>query len=186
MDDDPGPARAGRGQDLLQQQGDGFDVVGGLARQADHEVHLDLLPAVLPGDVQGLEDLGVGDILVDGPAQPLAAGLGNDGDAGLAEHGQGGEQSFAQRRRAQRGDGKGDVGLDGGRDAAQQLRQVRVVAGAQRCQGEDLVAGGGQGAADEIQRRRRGARRGRGRSRTWPGRSGSSAGSRGRSRRSGG
>ena len=53
--------------------------------QADHEVELDQLPAALEGEGQGVADLAVVELLVDHGPEPLGAGLGDEGEAGLAD-----------------------------------------------------------------------------------------------------
>src|SRR3954447_18913789 len=70
----PGHLAAG-GDDLLRQVGDLQDVVVGLGRQAAHEVELDLAPARGVRGGHRVDQVLLGDHLVDDLADALAAAL---------------------------------------------------------------------------------------------------------------
>jgi hypothetical protein len=70
--------------DLLGQLGDLEDVLVGLGRQAAHEVELDLPPAGAIGRGDGVDQVVLGDHLVDDLADPLTAPFGGEGEAGSA------------------------------------------------------------------------------------------------------
>jgi len=66
------------------QLSNGVDVLHGLGRQADHEIELHDLPAQGEGVPAGVQQVLLGNTLVDDPAQALAAGLGGQGKSGFA------------------------------------------------------------------------------------------------------
>ena len=70
--------------DPLGELGDLQHVLVGLGREPAHEVELHLPPAVAVGGGDGPDQVVLGDHLVDDLADPLAAALGGEGEAGAA------------------------------------------------------------------------------------------------------
>ena len=86
---------------------DALDVVQRLRRQADHEVQLDVRPAVSEGRLSRGQEVVVGRRLVDDVAQALAAGLGGEGDVAPARARRRGRQPHGEAIDAQAGQGDG-------------------------------------------------------------------------------
>ena len=138
--------------DGVGELGDLEDVLVGLRREAAHEVELHLAPA---GGVRGrrrADEVVLADRLVDDPAQPLAAALGREGQAGAASAA---GQLLRERdvegvdaggRQRQRGVGAlvavGEAGGDVG--------DLGVVGAGQRQQPDLLVAGRLQAGLDHL------------------------------------
>ncbi len=77
---------AALGDDPLAQVGDRLHILQRLTGMADHEVELDGGPAAAVDLAGGVDDLLVGDELVDDAAHPLGGGLGGQGKpAGAAD-----------------------------------------------------------------------------------------------------
>ena len=91
------PADADRAPDVLASRGlatglddvhghvlDPQDVLVGLGGQPTHEVQLHLTPSVAEGRGHGVDEVLLGDLLVDDPAHPFRAALGSEGEPGSA------------------------------------------------------------------------------------------------------
>ena len=71
--------------DSFDQPNDRLDILFGLAGEADHEIHLNSLPAVTDRHFDGIENFLIGHILVDLLPQPFASRFRHDGDTRLAK-----------------------------------------------------------------------------------------------------
>ena len=100
-------------------------IVVGLRRQPDHEIQLQVLETGGEDHLGGLQDLVVGDRLVDHAAQAIRSGLGRDRDRPLAAAAQQIENGRRQIVEAQRGRADGVAHLD---QLGQDLLDLGVVA----------------------------------------------------------
>ena len=127
--------------DLSHQVGNGQHVLVGLGGQAQHKVELDVVPPAGEGRGAGGENLLLGDVFIDGVPQALAAGLGGEGQAALAdpldlEHQLPGEIIGPQRRQRQ----VDALGLAVVQKAVGQGLQMPVVRGREAGEGDLVVA----------------------------------------------
>ena len=78
---------AALGENPLDQDDELIEILVRLGREPDHRVDLDEVPPPPEGDVRCLDHVRVGEGLVDDTAQPVRAGLGREGEAGLPDFG---------------------------------------------------------------------------------------------------
>ena len=71
-------------QHLIRHLRDAEDVLVRLGREAEHVIELDAVPAARKGDGAGVQQVLLGNVLVDAVAQALAPALYGEGQAALA------------------------------------------------------------------------------------------------------
>ena len=125
-----------------RQISDAQHVLVGFRGQAQHEIQLH--GAVPPGEgrAAGLQQVLLGNVLVDHVPEPLGPGLRGEGQTGFAALGQPLHQAHGEIIRPQTGQREIHVPLLAeGLQLIAQLRQRRIVAGGQAGQGHLLISG---------------------------------------------
>ena len=131
---------------LIGHLRDAHDVLVCLRGQAQHVIELHAVPAALKGDAAGVQQILLGDVLVDGVSQPLASALHGKGQAAFSHLLQPLHDLHGEVVRPQGRQGQADAPLLAVvQQPVTELREGSVVAGTEGEQGHILVSGVFQG-----------------------------------------